>query len=296
MPRSTNPDPISVCEEIVRSQRASNIEGEILPSETAILDRMLDRRVELVEAYRELYRKLAKRPHALENFFGVLTSTAAFRNPAKIAEARNGRSRLVEVNEEIAELAWDLAALLDERDTLHNNSGFSCNTHYHICDVISAASSGNYLYGSWVQERLEALTCRFDMKYWPSLGTVVQTLATDAEDAAPRADDPLTAAATTGRASRADFFKALLAAFEENRTGRWGQLPIGFKLSDSSLASFANVALGLGADELVDAAYVKRLRQRERKRVAALRRTAFVLDDADNDLPLWASGIDSAGS
>ena len=93
----------------------------------------------------------------------------------------------------------------------------------------------------------------------------MQALATDAEKAMIAATDPLTAAATAAvRPSRADFFKALFAAIEENSAKSYGQLPIGFKLTDRTLASLANCALDLGPDDLVDDAYMKRFRQRER--------------------------------
>ena len=93
----------------------------------------------------------------------------------------------------------------------------------------------------------------------------VRVLAADAENAGMEATDPLTAAATmASRPSRADFFKALFAAIEENSARNYGLLPKGFKPTDGTLASLANCALDLGPDELADSTYVKRLRQRER--------------------------------
>lgn len=131
--------------------------------------------------------------------------------------------------------------------------------------MIEAASQHNHLFKSYVQERLDALRGQFDLEYWPSLGECLQELASDAEKAVMEATDPLTAAATTAaRPSRADFFKALFTAIEENSARSYGQLPRGFKLTDRTLASLANCALDLGPDDPVDDAYMKRLRQRER--------------------------------
>jgi len=99
-----------------------------------------------------------------------------------------------------------------------------------------------------------------------ALPEIVQAIGLDADRAGVAATNELTRAATTGsRGSRADFFKALIAAIEERCTGSHAELPRGFRLSDNSLASLANCALDLGADELVDGAYVKRLRQRQRE-------------------------------
>jgi hypothetical protein len=223
------------------------------------------RGIELTEAYDELHGKLHAHPHALQVFLGLVLSTAAFWSPEKIAQARAARGALGNVNQQIARRAAELADLLQQRSDLHNTSGFSTDTHYHVCDVIEAAAKSNYLFTSYVQERLDALHGQFDLKYWPSLSDFLQELASDAEDAVMEATDPLTAAATmASRPSRADFIKALLAAIDENRGRNHGQLPNDFKATDNTLASFASCALDLGVEDLVDGPYVKRLRQRER--------------------------------
>ncbi len=182
-----------------------------------------------------------------------------------MAQARVARDELADVNRQIARKAEELAELLERRTDLNNTSGFSSETNYHVCDVIEAASEHNYLFNAWVKDRLDALRGQFDLKYWPSLDQVLRQLAADAEKSGMEATDPLTAAATAAsRPSRADFFKALFAAIEENSARNYGLLPRGFKLTDGTLASLANCALDLGPDELADSTYVKRLRQRER--------------------------------
>lgn len=45
-----------------------------------------------------------------------------------------------------------------------------------------------------------------------------------------------------------------------------GFIPNDFSLSDSSMASLVNCGLGLGVEELIEASFVKRYRQRERDR------------------------------
>lgn len=262
-PQTTNPQ--QACEAILIEGKRYNIEHGILPSENAVADRLLARGVELRDAYGELYEKLHPRPPALKVFLDLLLSTAAFWSPEKIAQARVARDELASVNRQIARKAEELAQLLERRTDLNNTSGFSSETHYHVCDVIEAASDNNYLFNSWVKDRLDALRGQFDLKYWPSLDQFLRELAADAENAGMEATDPLTAAATVAsRPSRADFFKALFASIEENSARNYGLLPRGFKLTDGTLASLANCALDLGPDELVDSTYVKRLRQRER--------------------------------
>lgn len=262
-PQSDNPK--QICENILIEGKRYNVEHRILHSENAVADRLLARGIELTEAYGELHGKLHAHPHALQVFLGLVLSTAAFWSPEKIAQARTARGDLGKVNQQIARKAAELAGLLQRRSALHNTSGFSTDTHYHVCDVIEAAAESNYLFTSYVQERLDALHGQFDLKYWPSLSDFLQELASDAEDAVMEATDPLTAAATmASRPSRADFIKALLAAIDENSERNHGQLPNDFKVTDNTLASLASCVLDLGAEDLVDGPYVKRLRQRER--------------------------------
>lgn len=258
-------DPKQVCERILLEGKRYNIEHRMLRSEVAVADRLLARGLELAEAYKELYSKLHAQPGALHTFLGLILSTAAFWSPEKIAEARAARGDLEEVNRQIARKAAELARMLQQRSDLHNTSGFSGDTHYHVCEVIEAAAKNNYLFRSHVQERLEGLYSQFDLKYWPTVSDFLQELASDAEAAGPEASDSLTAAATAAsRPSLTDFFKALFAAIEENCARKYGQLPQGFRVTDNTLASLANCSLDLRDEKLVDGPYVKRLRQRAR--------------------------------
>lgn len=258
--------PTAICEEILRSGIRYNIEHQILPSENAVAERLLSRRAELIDVYNELHEKLHDQCRALESFLGTLLSAAAFWSPDKLAATRKGKERLEVVNREIATKAADLAGLLDERSDLHNHSQFYTDTHYDVCGVIEAAARDNYLFDSWVREKLANLSGQFDLKYWPTLGDFVRELATDADKASALAADPLTAAGTSAlRPSLSDFFKALFAAILENSCENYGAIPNGLKLTDSTYASLANCALGLSSENLVDSAYVKRLRQRQRE-------------------------------
>ncbi|MCY1296837.1 hypothetical protein D9M68_355150 [compost metagenome] len=257
--------PQHACETILIDDKTYNVERNILPSENAIIDRLLARRLELNEAYGELYDKLHPHPQALQVFLGLLLSTAAFWAPDKIAKARVQRDELADTNQQIAQKAEELAQLLERRSTLHNTSGFRSGTHDHVCDVIKDAAKDHYLFNAHVKERLNTVCYQFEWKYWPTLEQVFRAVAIDANSAELEATDPLTQAATAAtRSSPADFFKALFAAIEENSEQKGGRLPEGFKLTDGTLASLVNCTLDLGPEELKDSAYVKRLRQRER--------------------------------
>lgn len=253
------------CENILNEEIKYNCERNILPSENAVAERLLARRVELAQAYEELHEKLHARPPALNVFLGLVLSTTAFWSPQETERSRAARTDLKKINQQIQKLSAELAGLLDQRAQLHEISSFDSGTLFHPCDVIQVASQPNSLFRSHVQEKLYALQVQYDLKYWPSLGDFLREIATDAGNAAVSPTDPLTAAATASpRSSKADFFKALLAAIDEASCGGNGNLPRTFKLTDRSLACLGNCALNLGPEDLVDEAYLKRLRQRVR--------------------------------
>jgi hypothetical protein len=257
------------CEEILIEMVRYNEEHLILPSENVVANRLLKREIELFDAYEELNSKLNAQPQALHVFLDLVLGTAADWNPQKMQEARAARNELAVVNRQISSKAAELAQLLEQRSNLHNTSGFSSDTHFHVCDVIERASQSNHLFNSYVKDGLSALRMQFDLKYWPTISDLLQEIAIDAACADIEAIDPLTAVGTAAiRPSKADFFKVLFAAIEENSEKCYGFLPQGFKLTDRSLASIANCALDLAPDDLVDDEYVKRFRQRERSKAA----------------------------
>lgn len=261
-------DHVETCEAILRADIAYNIEHKILPSVIKIAERLLSRGLELDDAYREVHGKLGAKHQALDMFFDGLLNAAAFRNPTKLATARDMRCRLDDLNGEIAKKADELAMLLEKRSKINGQDGFHSDTHYDVLEVIEVAARDNPSYEMHVGEKVRALRERYDLKYWPSLGEFVNTLAMDARQAVVEASNPITATGTMSkRASQADFFRSWFKSIEHSR--RQNLLPRNFELSDNACASFANCVLNLGPDNLVDGLYVKRLRQRDREAVQA---------------------------
>ncbi|EHU2953335.1 TPA: hypothetical protein PKT77_002096 [Acinetobacter baumannii] len=259
---------LQVCENILLDKKASNIQAHILPSENIIIDRLLERKVELQHAYRELYLKLGKYHQALRSFLEIFVSITSMHNPEEIVKSRSAQKQLNEVNQQIAVKAHELANLLESRSELTNTSDFMTPTHYHIGNVIREASQSNPYFRSHLQAELKLLQGRFDFKYWPQLHELIRVIAEDARVALPTAIDSVTQAATSGeRASLADYFRALFEAIECNRQKEYGFLPDDFKLTDSSIATLVNCALLLEPEEMIDGPYVKNFRSRERKRL-----------------------------
>jgi hypothetical protein len=176
------------------------------------------------------------------------------------------RNCLIAVNKKISTLVEDLADLLEERSALENQHPFTSNTHYHIVNVIKEASRNNYHFRSFLAEPLQALAGQFGLKYWPYLPAVIKEIGHDADAVEIHATDPRTGAATSSnRSSKADFVRAMLSMIEELKGTPSLSFPANFGLSDSATADLVNVCLKLSAEELVDSAYVKNLRHREKQ-------------------------------
>lgn len=253
------------CEQAIKRDRDYNVEHNIWPDSVMVADRFLSRRLELEDAYAEIHGKLGDIWRALDIFFDTLFSAATVWHPDEMQQARSDRQELVDLNKQIERQASALAKLMDRRTELSNSSGFGCGTHYHVVDVIEKAATDRPAFRGWVQEPLDVVRSRFDLKYWPTPADFVRELARDAGSAMPLATDPITEAATSGRAAKSDFFKGFFELLRENNARNHGQLPRDFELSDRTLASLGNCALDLGPDDLVTDAYVKGIRQRKRE-------------------------------
>lgn len=260
---------VAHCEAVIEEQKQYNNEHNIFPSCNVIADRLLERRGELIDVYEELQAWLAPHPHALHQFFEIVLSSAAFWNPDKCREAREGMTRLKEINEQIADKASELADLLSARSELGDSSGIYSDTHSDICETLDAAARTNFLFQSWVKKDIDRLHHRFESKYWPSFPESLEELAREAYAAEIHTTDEMTAAAISGtRASMADFLKAFFEGIEQNKKRNYGSLPSDFQLTDKANASLLNCVLGLEPDYMKDAAYVKRFQQAERQKRA----------------------------
>lgn len=256
---------VMICEEILRDEIQYNVEHSILPSENRISERLLRSNAQMGHVYTYLLSELPS-THSVEVVLGCILSTAAFWAPEDLVEAREQKNKLVRTNQLIADKAEELAVLLRQRDELRQQSGFTSSTHIHICDAIEMAAAQNYKFQMFIKDKLCKLHCGFSLSYWPRVWEVVSEIGRDAGDSVVSANDPLTAAGTESpKASKADFIRALMASFEENSGFHDAPIPPDFTLPDSVMASIMNCALDLDVDSLVDASYIKRLRQRMRE-------------------------------
>lgn len=258
---------IRMCESVLREDYQYNAERGILRSTNRLIDSLLGRTQELAGAYIELGDGLDAEPRVLKSFFEIYTAAIQSLSPQKIKQAREDRDELTELNMRIAKASEALSELLSRRTEVKERSGFTCDTYYHIMDVVEGASEGNGLFGSHLKEKLGGLSYQYDLKYWPAIKKVVEQIGIDAAKAVTVARDSSALAATEARRpGMADFLKAFEAGLERNRVGNNGFIPDEFSLTDSSMASLVNCGLELEVNDIVGAEFVERFRQRERER------------------------------
>lgn len=251
------------CVAILIASRNYNVENNIWPTDVITTNYLLTQSASMKSAYDELSVLSAQQR---SQFLDQLVGTLSFWSPENAIGMRAARNQLVDLNRKISALAEDLADLLEERSTLENQQPFSSNTHYHIADIIKEASRDNYHFQYFLAKPLEALTGQFYLKYWPHLPSVIKEIANDAATTEIYATDSRTEAATSSnRSSKADFVRTVLSMIEELKSTPCLYFPRSFSLSDSAMADIVNVCLKLDAEELVDSAYVKNLRHRERR-------------------------------
>ena len=258
-----NTNAVSACEEYLRKQQVYNIKHEILTSENRIIERLFARRLELKAFYKEIYSSLE--PMQWERVLSVVLYTAAFWNPEAAERAREAKSKLIDLNRHIEKRAQELFKLLQARSVLSEEHGFHSYDGYHIADLIDEAAKSNGNYQLHLKEPLQNLASQFDFKYWPSVERVVDAIANDAQSAKVYAYDSVTRAnISSSRISLTDYYKAFFQALDDERESVSQFIPDKFEISDESLASVVNCALGLIDDNAKDGQYVKRLRQRIR--------------------------------
>lgn len=257
-------NPVQYCERRLHAEKTYNADHNIWPSVNRVIDRVLRRNIEMAPVYQEICESLSA--DAVRRLLTIFVEIPAIWNHEYIQKARAASRRHRELQERIETLSGELAECLREQYELNNTSGYSTDDYIDIVDAIDEAAAQNAHYTSFVQEKLKSLQYQFDNKYWPDLSDVVEVIGIHALNTTTVPTDSITEVATSSpRASLADSCRAVMEAIESAKGPSMHDLPRSFKLSDTSIATVVNVTTDRAAVELIDAAYVKRLRQRDRE-------------------------------
>ncbi|HAT2250061.1 MULTISPECIES: hypothetical protein [Aeromonas] len=257
-------DAVEVCEGILRKEIENNEKNNIWPSINATVRVLLRQSRTMAPVYEELCELLPLERY-VTSFLDALISTFTFWDEDDMRKAREERGRLIQINEDIADLATRLGDLLREREDICNRAGFGCERETGLAALFDRAGEHNPLYTLYPQDEFIRLTHRYEHKYWPSIEDLLSELASDAEQSEVYAHDAETEAGTSSRKpSQYDVLRAFQAKLDDYALG--GELPSKLRLSDSAMATILNCITELDADSLVTAEYIKSFRQKERAR------------------------------
>lgn len=255
---------------ILKKRRKSLIEAEILSSEVVVIDKLLNRSVEMNGVYTELCAILTD--SQMEFFWDAVLGAATFWNPDSSRKLRDDQKLLIDLNQEIAERAHQLAQLMQQRYEISESTGLSSYDDYHVIHWLDRAAESNNHYQSYIKKDLKLLSTRFDLKYWPRTVEVVEAIAAFADEAEVQVNDEWTEELLSSqKCSTADYLRVLLKAIEGIK--EYGPethvLPKDFRITDKSMATIINCSLDLDSDAMHTSEYVKRARQnfRERKKL-----------------------------
>lgn len=228
-----------------------------------VFERLIIRHDEMQAVYAELGEMMLT-TQQLWVFMEQCVFAGAFGTAEQHAALRAEHDELTSLNEEISIMSIKLAQRLRRRsDILNRNGSFSIDRIVRLTDYLDATSSENGLYRSFIQLKLEELN-DFDLKYWPDIADVLQTLGEEPVEI-EFLDDASEAIISARRPSLTDFFKNFFSHLHDVSDGSYWLLPKEFRISDGGIATLANILCDLAPERMLDEGYVKRLRQRLRE-------------------------------
>lgn len=246
-------------EQILKDRHQQNSEVGIWPTENAVISRLLAAPLEMAEVYNEVSSRLSQ--PQMENFWDAILGAACFWTPSDSMNLREVRRNLEQLNRQIETHAYKVASLLRRRSELAEEFGFRASADYHVLNFLDRA--GDARYELYVRPELQKLRGRYDLKYWPDIPSLAESIAVSAKESEVFPVDSWTQTLLSSRkGSRTDYIRVILQAIEERKAdcNGVGRLPSGFRMSDKSLAIFITHSLDSCDEEPVTAEYVKSAR------------------------------------
>lgn len=266
-----------VIEEYLHNRHASNFLQGMLPSDNAVMERLLKGGDDLRGAWNELLKECPRGIYALgltlekwQMVINTIVDVAAGWSPDRVSETRQAVKDVSALTISIQKKASELADLLRQRTRLCDaNSIEKKPMDFHPIDLLeTAARVSDYAsrYGTkhrnfmkYLDGPLTRLTREFGLKYWPTTSDVVEAIA-EAQNGAEFSCDRLSDASIIVRqASTRDFMRSLNQSLSDLL-----DFDIDIRFSDASYAAIVNAACGF--DQTIDARSVISYHAAERKR------------------------------
>ncbi|WP_343597678.1 hypothetical protein [Acinetobacter sp.] len=258
-------DAVESCHEILLEIQAYNNDNDIYSTWDKVINRLLvNNSVDLKKAYSELHEKLNNHPNALKALLEGLIHLAASFSPEQIGQEREKKKNIENLNKKIEKTARLLSSLLQRKNALKEQGGFSCSGDSSVLKLIMNASNINGHFNTFVRDKLQQLEGQYDSKYWPRLSECLDVLANDIVNSHVESSDSIVEAqiSKTKAGTLTHFVEAFYEVINDNRSVNYGHIPNDFNLTDSSLATLVNCSLGLDLSELKGSEFIKTIRSR----------------------------------
>lgn len=260
----------SYCRKYIENELADLKEKRIWNSWHPVMQRALERHDEMADVYLEIMshpefeadylvtydqRYIGNSPLqlTLETFW----SSKKEYDQESVARKREYQKELIELHEEIGDLALRLSETMSRYYELLEHGGYDHDSYTSVTDLIDSACMGNGHYELYLQEKLKSLDYQFDGKYWPEPQGIVQAIAEHFVGTPEPRSRELPQAVMDGRqAPIKDYVLAVDRDLLSNR-----QIPA-FQLSHGSMATVVNVVLDLPFESMVTGETIRQIRNR----------------------------------
>lgn len=263
MKRLKNPSSLDLCEEFTRNELKDLQESKAWMSWWPVMERMLNRSYELEQVYTEICgafgHSLVSNPPFRLTMEAIWCSGKAF-SPDTVVRKKAVQTELIKLHEEIPALCCKLAEAIRRQKELAEQEDFGLGEYFSFVDVMTAANEDNGHYNSFLEPEMEKLAGSFDGKYWPDLEDFIEAVGRSEAMRPEPVSGSLPKAVTQGRASR---FKNYVLALDESIENCF-QIPSEFHLSNTSMATIANVVLDLPAEDQILSDTVRLIRHRKK--------------------------------
>ena len=263
MQSKINKKSITFCEELTKKHLTYNREHKIWMSWYPIMERILSRTTEMEIVYDELcasfgHSVTSTKPDIWLTLETIWSSGKTY-NQESITHKREVQKKLIELHEKIPELAKQLSEALKLQNELLEKEGFSPDNYINIVDIMSLAGQNNGHYYGYLQEELEQLDTRYDLKYWPDVYEVVGAIAEHGSIEGLPVQRYIPKEVM--RASRAAVFKDYVLAVDSDiKNNR--QITNNFNFSNKAMANIVNVVLDISEDQIATEDTIRNIRNR----------------------------------
>lgn len=259
-------NPTVFCKSIIERELSDLKEKKIWMTRWELMERMISRAEEMSIVFQELVDAFGYSDtyeyHSTKGAYLWLTLEHIWMSGGfckeEIIQARDYRKKLIAIQEKIIDYSSLLASLIKEQDDIYQYSGFIRDQHQSALDMMVDAGSNNYLFTSHIAEQLESLSCRYDLKYWPSRAELIESISVFEHNQHDPEHIEIPKKVLDGRASDIkDFVISFDNAFDDDN-----DLPNNFRFGNNAMADIINVVLNLSPDDLITGDAIRIVRNR----------------------------------